>query len=243
MFQTLFGLELVILRRWSWLRWKKGVVATQKSTLTSDLSLVVGRKTWRIQTNRGSRSERGGRTSGVNEGPKSSLRPRRTVITRAVKTCDPTPASPRTQSAAVNACYGWPGECANWPLCGAGAVRCPRPPLCAALPHPPATRTRRCFVAALRNCAQIGERRGGSGFLGNRTGVKNENGIPSWRDGGQIIVAKFRWWAYTRTLSYSGRKVPREIIVGFVLSHFVQHLWVLGLTPSFLTHEPRASNL
>lgn len=98
------------------------MVATQKSTLTSDLSLVVGRKTWRNQTNRGSRSERGGGTSGVNEGPKSSLRPRRTVITRAVKTCDPTPASPRTQSAAVNACYGWPGECANWPLCGAGAV-------------------------------------------------------------------------------------------------------------------------
>lgn len=98
------------------------MAATQKSTLTSDLSLVVGRKTWRIQTNRGSRSERGGGTSGVNEGPKSSLRPRRTVITRAVKTCDPTPASPRTQSATVNACYGWPRECANWPLCGAGAV-------------------------------------------------------------------------------------------------------------------------
>lgn len=119
-------------------------------------------------------------------------------------------------------------------------VRCPRPPLCAALPRPPATRTRRCFVAALLNCAQIGERR--VRFLGNRTGVKNENGIPSWRDGGQIIVAKFRWWAYTRTFSYSGRKVPREIIVVFVLLHFV-HLWVLRLTPSFLTHEPRARDL
>lgn len=47
---------------------ERGVVATQKSTLTSDFSLVVGRKTWRIQTNRGiafrarrtdERSERG----------------------------------------------------------------------------------------------------------------------------------------------------------------------------------------
>lgn len=40
---------------------KKGVAATQKSTLTSDLRLVVGRKTWRIQTNRRirARSERG----------------------------------------------------------------------------------------------------------------------------------------------------------------------------------------
>lgn len=121
----------------------------------------------------------------MNEGPKSSLRPRRTVITRAVKTCDPTPASPRTQSAAVNACYGWPGECANWPLCGAGAV-------------PPATIVRRApphgpdVVSLPRSEISPKLANGGSGFLGNRTGVKNENGIPSWRDGGQIIVANFR---------------------------------------------------
>lgn len=69
-------------------------------------------------------------------------------------------------------------------------VRCPRPPLCEADPRPPRHGPDGFIAARSEIAPKLAN--GGSGFLGNRTGVKNENGIPSWRDGGQIIVAKFR---------------------------------------------------